>query len=337
MRKIVIFISVVCFWSGNILAQSNGTFTNPILPYGADPHVFAKGGMYYYMHTTGHNLTLWKTKKISDLKNAEKKVIWTPPATGMWSKEIWAPEIHFLQGKWYVYFSADDGDNFHHKVYVIENASADPFQGEWEFKGQIKPATDRWAIDGSVFENKGQLYFIWSGWEGTENVAQNIYIAKMKNPWTIDGDRVMLSTPEFAWEIIGDPKVNEGPVMLRGKNKLFIIYSASGCWTDDYKLGMLTASVKADLMDSKSWVKSKIPVFEKSEADSVYAPGHNGFFKTLDGKEDWIIYHANDKPGEGCGGHRKPRIQKISWKKDGSPDFGKPASKYTALKKPSGE
>jgi len=316
-------------------------FYNPILQSGPDPHVFLKDSIYYYMRTTGGNLTVWRTRKMSELKYAENKVIWTAPETGMWSSDIWAPEIYFLQGKWYIYFAADDGDNANHRMYIIENSSKDPFQGTWIFKGPIKPATDRWAIDGSVFEHNGTLYFLWSGWEGTENISQNIYIAEMENPWTIKGDRVLISKPEFGWETIGanseDPPVNEGPVMLKGVNKLFIVFSASGCWTDDYCLGMLTASANANLLDPASWTKSAKPVFTKSVADGVFAPGHNGFFKTFDGKEDWIIFHANEKSGDGCGDSRKTRMQKITWRHDGKPYFGVPLSNDTPLKKPSGE
>lgn len=319
-----------------------GYFLNPLLQTGADPYVLSKDGWYYYMNTMGEEIGLWKTRNITDLKNAQNKIIWTPPSSGMWSNNLWAPEINFIRGKWYVYFSASDNDDANLRLYVIENASPDPFEGEWTFKGQITPYTNRWAIDGSVFEQNGALYIIWSGFEGDEdNKSQNIYIARMKNPWTVEGDRALISTPEYAWETVGaskeEPMVNEGPIMLRGKDKLFITYSASGCWTDDYCLGMLTAAADADLLDPKSWTKSPKPVFEKSVSDSVFAPGHNGFFRTTDGKEDWLIYHANDKTGQGCGGSRKPRIQRIIWSEDGTPDFGKPVSTKIQLKKPSGE
>jgi len=119
--------------------------------------------------------------------------------------------------------------------------------------------------------------------------------------------------------------VNEGPQILFNKGKIFLIYSASGCWTDAYNLGMLTFKGK-DLLDPKAWVKKKTPVFSKSIENGVYAPGHNSFFKSADGKEDWILYHANDNPGQGCGKFRSPRIQRFTWNKDGSPNFGTPVS-----------
>jgi len=325
----------LCAWS-----QS---FTNPLLSSGADPYSFYKDGYYYYTHTTGRNITLWKTKTIQGLKDAEHKVIWTPPAKGPYSKNIWAPEVMFLKGKWYAYFAADGSQNVNHRMYVLENPSADPMKGEWTFKGQITDPTDKWAIDGDVIDYKGQLYMIWSGWEGDANGRQEIYIAKLKNPWTVDGGRVKISSPRFEWEKIGDVNepnlkhvdVNEGPQFLVHKNKIFIIYSASGCWTDFYALGMLTASGNANLLDPGSWTKSAEPVFKRSVENGVYAPGHNSFFKSPDGKEDWILYHANDKPGQGCGGFRSPRAQRFSWNKDGSPNFGIPVKNGDPLPVPS--
>jgi GH43 family beta-xylosidase len=216
---------------------------------------------------------------------------------------------------------------------VLENAAADPTQGKWILKGKLETPEDKWSIDGSVFESGGKLYLIWSGWEGDTNGQQNIYLAAMSNPWTVTGRRVLLSQPELDWETHGDlsnpndvphVNVNEGPQILEHGNKRFLIYSASGCWTDYYALGMLSASIDSDPMDPASWTKSAKPVFKQSPANGVYAPGHNSFFTSPDGKEDWILYHANDKPGQGCGKWRSPRAQPFSWKPDGTPDFGEP-------------
>ena len=193
------------------------------------------------------------------------------------------------------------------------------------------------------------MFFIWSGWQTKEQVdigRQCIYIAKMENPWTLKSERVLLSKSDFEWEKIWkNPDgwnigahviyVNEGPEILKHKDKLFLIYSASGCWTPYYALGMLTAHADADLLNPDSWIKSKEPVFKMSEENNVYGTGHNFFFKSPDGKEDWIIYHAKNVP-EHSGAFRSPRIQKITWREDGTPDFGVALSIQTPIKKPSG-
>ena len=244
-----------------------------------------------------------------------------------------------------MYFAADNGSNNNHRIYVLENSSTDPLKGKWILKGKVADASDKWAIDASVFENKGIFYIIWAGWEGDENGQQNIYIARLKNPWTISSERVKISTPTFDWEKYGDlhdasnpphVNVNEGPEILKHNDKIFLVYSASGCWTDYYALGMLTTSANSNLLDPKSWTKSAQPVLKQSPENEVYAPGHNAFFKSPDGKEDWIIYHANSRPGLGCGKQRSPRMQKFTWNKDGSPDFGIPVKEGVAMPVPSG-
>ena len=313
------------------------TFTNPILSSGPDPWVTKKDNWYYYTHTLGNRIALWKTQKMSELQTTTPQVIWTAPATGPNSKNVWAPEVHFIDNKWYAYYAADDGNNANHRMYVLENNSPDPLTGTWVDKGKITDPTNKWAIDGTVFEHSGQRYFIWSGWETDVNVRQVIYIAKMLNPWTIDGNRVLISSPTYDWEIDG-ADVNEGPAILKNPlGKVFLVYSASGCWTDDYALGLLTLKDGGNPLLPADWTKSTWSVFAKNSPGNVYGPGHNSFFKSANGVEDWILYHANTATGQGCGDTRKPRMQKFTWRADGSPDFGMPAATGAAITKPSGE
>jgi GH43 family beta-xylosidase len=332
--------------SPTLRSQSNPseTFHNPLLAGGPDPWVIVDNGYFYYMNTTGNNLTIWKTRDIADLAHAEKKVVWAPPATGPFSKEIWAPELHRFDGKWYVYFAADAGNNNTHRIYVIENPAADPLEGSWTFKGKVADATDKWAIDASAFEDHGQRYLIWSGWDGDGDGEQRIYIAHLKNPYTIDSARTMLSYPKYPWEHVGDlldnpsnphVNVNEGPEILEHGSDIFLVYSASACWTDYYSLGVLRAKSGTNLLDPDSWTKYDHPFFKQDREAKVFGTGHNGFFKSLDGKEDWIIYHANAGSREGCGNKRSPRIQRFTWNSDGTPDFGKPIATDVAIPKPS--
>lgn len=347
MKKVWECLCVCAFMalSQLAIAQKPGkTFTNPILPEGADPWVVFAHGYYYYPGSGGNSLTLRKTRSMASLAQVKLKTIWTADTGKAWSKEIWAPELHLVDGKWYMYFAADDGKNDHHRIYVLENSASDPMSGTWKLKGQVRDADNKWAIDASVFRQGHKLYMIWSGWEGDTNGQQNIYIASMKNPYTIEGKRVRVSSPQYPWEEHGDlnnpgnpahVNVNEGPEMLQHGGKLFLVYSASGCWTDNYSLGMLSASASANLMDPRSWKKSASPVFGGNSKDSVYAPGHNAFFKSPDGKQDWIIYHANPGPGCGCDGKRSPRMQQFTWNRDGTPDFGRPVSIHRVLSFPS--
>lgn len=316
----------------------DSTFKNPVLTNGPDPWVIQHGKTYYVTHTTGNGLKLYKTEAMSQLAKATSKTVWIAPPSGMNSKNIWAPEIHFINNAWYFYYAADDGSNENHRMWVLENTAADPFQGTWTDKGQLDLPDNKWAIDGTVFSQNGQLYFLWSGWEGDTDSRQDLYIAKMTNPWTTEGARVRLSKPELPWELSGSPPgVNEGPQMLTHNGKVFVVYSASGCWTDNYTLGLLTAAAGSDPMNPASWTKSPEPVFVKNPEGQAYGPGHCSFFVSPDGTEPWILYHANPQAGQGCGNNRSIRMQPFTWKSDGSPDFGQAAALDVKLSKPAGE
>ncbi|HYH56253.1 MAG TPA: glycoside hydrolase family 43 protein, partial [Anseongella sp.] len=282
--------------------------------------------------TMGDRIVLWKTANLKKLRNAERTVVFKPPAGTPYSRGIWAPELHQINGRWYIYFAADDGKNENHRLYVLENASEDPMKGVWQFRGRVAGMDDRWAIDGNVFGYAGQLYMVWSGWEGEKNGQQNLYIARMKDPLTLASQRVKISEPLLDWERHGDLNdpdnpphvaVNEGPQFLRYGDRIFVVYSASGCWTEYYGLGLLQSRAGKDLLDPASWTKNPQPVFSASPENGVYAPGHNSFFCSPDSTEYWIVYHANAAPGQGCGRMRSPRAQRFVWR-DSLPYLGAP-------------
>lgn len=319
MKDIVLYICLLTCTA----SPGQATFTNPLLPSGADPWVIHRDGYFYYTHTVGNKINLWKVKNLNELKQSSPRTVWTPPSTGPNSKAIWAPELHFLDGKWYLYYTATDVNNdgdASRFVFVLENTSPDPLKGNWIDKGKIN--TRYSGLDGSVFEHQGIRYFLYSAYIGQQSV---LVIAQMKNPWTLAGQQREIAKPTRDWEKFGGRQILEGPQFLtKNEGKVFIVYSASACWADEYSLGMLTADASADLLSPSSWIKSEEPVFRQSRENSVYAPGHNSFFTSPDGKEHWILYHANSKPGQGCDHRRSPRMQQFHWRKDGTPDFGIP-------------
>lgn len=307
------------------------TFTNPVVDRGADPWVIRWQTNYFLCQSHGSGVWVNRAARLEDIGVNHWQCVWRAPAGTNYSREVWAPELHWLQGKWYIYVAADDGNNAHHRMYVLEGTSNDP-QAPFIFKGKIAAPTDRWAIDGTVLEMpNGKLYFIWAGWPGWVNGVQNLYIAPMSNPWTISGERVCISHPDRPWEQRDSPRINEGPETLWHDSHLFVIYSASGYWDDNYCLGQLTWT-GGDVMNPHSWVKKPQPVFART-AD-VLGPGHCSFVKSPDGQEDWIVYHAHIGPGTD---ERDIRIQPFKWNTDGSPDFGMPISPTVKLPTPSGE
>lgn len=311
-----------------------GEFTNPLLPSGPDPWVVRSGGVFYYMNTLGDRLAIWKTRDITDLAHAEVRTIWRPHG-GLNAQRIWAPELHRIDGKWFIYYTAaaeGRDDDAHRGIFVLENDGQDPLSGAWIDRGRINTRFP--GIDGTTFVHGGRQYFVYSAYDGPDSV---LAIGPMSNPWTLAAPETVIARPDLAWERQGGRQILEGPEFLQGpRGDVFLTYSASACWSDDYSLGLLRARPGADLLDPASWRKSPKPVLAKSAANSVYAPGHNGFFTSPDGRENWIIYHANPGPGMKCTKARSPRIQKFGFAPDGAPVFGEPVDTRKSLRKPSG-
>jgi len=212
-------------------------------------------------------------------------------------------------------------------MYVLATSGAN-INEAFSLVGKITDKSDKWAIDGSPFRYKGKMYFIWSGWEGDQNVQQNIYIAEMDSPTRIKSERVLISQPDYEWEKRGSnidlPTINEGTEILQRKGKVFLIFSAAGSWSDYYCLGILELTGEYPLVTS-SWTKSPKPIFESN--DEVTSPGHASFIRIH--KKDFIVYHSARK--KGAGWNRQVNIQPFTWK-NGRPNFGMPMPKGKSIK-----
>lgn len=304
------------------------TFRNPITESGADPFVVRFEDGYYYVYSADGGVFVSRADNIHHLRQ-NGKCIFRPEEGKPYSRELWAPEIHFIDGDWYCYVAADDGVNANHHMYVLKSTDGRP-DGVYAMVGMLDDGSGCWAIDGTVMPCGGKLYFVWSGWESRENTHQNLYIAPMKSPTELAGARVLLSRPEYDWEKRGSgptksgkclPTVNEGPQILEKDGTVHVIYSAAGSWCRHYCLGMLTLR-GGDPLNPADWVKCKEPVFVESEG--THGPGHCSFVKAKDGKTDFIIYHARRDAKGGWVG-RGMRAQPFTWDGD-VPVFGAAAT-----------
>jgi GH43 family beta-xylosidase len=312
--------------------QTTETLHNPIVEQRADPWIYKHTDGFYYFTASvpGYDrLEVRRSKTIQGLQEAEAVVAWRKHEEGPMSANIWAPEIHYIDNKWYIYYAAARADAiFDHRMYVIENESANPLEGSWVEKGQVKTEWESFSLDATTFVHKGQRYYVWAQKDPEIEGNSNLYIAKMVNPWTIEGPQVMITKPEYDWEKIGF-LVNEGAAIVKRNGKVYMTYSASA--TDfNYCMGLLTADEDSDLLDPASWVKSKSPVFQTSEENSQYGPGHNSFTVSEDGSKDIIVYHArNYREIEGdplWDPNRHTRAQVFTWNEDGTPNFGVPVA-----------
>ena len=311
--------------------------TNPVLGQGADPFVVFSGGQYHQVLSAGdgNGVVMRSATSLATLRTAPEQTIFAGGTDGSPCCEWWAPEVHQLGGRWYVYVAADDGDNEHHRTYVL---SADSVTGPYTFEGQLRLPGDRWAIDATVFTAADVSYVVWSGWPDAKNGEQDLFIARLEAPTTVSGRAVRISRPKLDWETHAGSVgvlVNEGPAALVSGGHVFLTYSGSGCWTPQYALGMLTADATGDLLDPASWTKSPTPVFAPVQGSALYGTGHNNFFTSPDGKQTWIVYHAVTDPAGSCGSDREVYASPITFAPDGTPQLGTPSAADVPL--PSGD
>ena len=273
---------------------------------------------------------MWRSASL--LERGTCRVVWTPPRAGWNRAEVWAPELHFVRARWYLYYAASNGRNANHRMGVLRSVS-DNAQGEYEDLGQMYTGDDvagrtdnRWAIDGTVLELRGQLYFAWSGWADHRD-EQHLYIAAMSDPATVSSNRVRIVPNDcHPWERVKEcPRhrgLHEGPAFLRRHGKLFIVYSCSGSWEHTYKLGLLSMDEAADPMDPCSWTKHRQPAMQSTR--DVFGIGHCSFTTSTDGREDWVLFHSKKSRVDGW--LRSVHAQRFGWTADGLPDLGRPLS-----------
>lgn len=304
-------------------------YTNPLVEQRADPWCYLHTDGYYYF--TGSvpqydRIELRRAKTLNGLADGETKVIWTKHESGVMSHNIWAPELHYIDRKWYVYFCSGRAEqHFLLGCFVLECKGQDPLNDEWIERGQIDTGWEGFALDMTTFMHKGEQYVIWAQKpEGENDINSNLYIAKCADPCTLKTKAVMITTPEYDWET-HKFKVNEGAAVLKHGGKIFVTYSASDTGRA-YCMGMLWADENADLLDPSSWTKSPVPVFRTCDENSQFGPGHNSF--TTDGDKNVLIYHCRSY-SEIVGDplydpNRHARAKVFDFDENGMPVFGVP-------------
>lgn len=281
------------------MSKPEVTYNEPWILQRADPYVYRHTDGYYYFTASVPSydcIALRRAKTLAELPQAEEIVVWRKHESGIMSEHIWAPELHYLDGKWYLYYAGGDKDDvWAIRPYVLECADEDPLTGKWVEKGKMRRAVEdefsfeAFSLDATVFENKGNYYYIWAEKVGVGKQISNLYIAQMENPYTLKTVQVLLTTPDYDWERVGF-WVNEGPAVIKRNGRIFVTYSASETGAC-YCMGMLSAEEDADLLDPRSWKKERYPVLESDESLEIYGPGHNSFTVDEEGN-DVMVYHA---------------------------------------------
>lgn len=316
----------------NPLSQQN--FSDPFVTYDKDTG-------YYYLIASCQcdELTIFRSKHIGDiLEKGESKIVYVcGNDEGVWGP-MWAPEMYKIGKKWYIYTSCKEENNGQifgtKRLLILQSKTEDPFDG---FEFGSKPDTNIYAIDPSSMVINGKQYMCYS--EVNSDNVQILVIREMSDPLTFTDNLSVIARPQLPWERVephtGYNAIVEGGFFLKQDDRLFIIYSANGCFMDDYCLGILEY-VGGEICDGNSWKKNPNPLFVKG--NGIYAPGHASFFRSPDETEVWCAYHCllhSNPNGEEV--NRYTCVQKISFDQTGYPVLGLPVGTKVSIASPSGE
>ena len=314
----------------NPLSQEN--FSDPFITYDKET------GYYYFLASYQcHQVTIYRSKCVGDiLTNGEQKIVYSCPESDVWGP-FWAAEMYKMDKKWYIYTSCreENSDNWWatKRLLILKSKTEDPFDG---FEFGSKPDASIFAIDPTSTVINGKQYVCYS--RVNSKGAQVLDICEMRDPLTFTNKVAEIASPSLPWEFAegySERPLNEGAFFVKKGKRLFIIYSANGCWSDDYCLGVLEYT-GGEICDANNWIKHEKPLFVKG--NGIYGVGHASFFYSPDGTELWCAYH--------CLLHSNPTlqemdrhtcIQKISFDENDYPVMGQPVSINTSLKSPSGE
>ena len=322
--------------------SSTRIFVNPIAE-GADPWVVRdpnKDRYLWCMSEGNRAIAIHTSETLTAL--GKKHVVWEAPAEGACSREVWAPELHFLDNRWHIYFAASDGRNENHLAYVLRSEASNPL-GPYQLLGPFRTgqgpnrdAPNIWAIDMTVLEHRGKRFAIWSGWDAPGTDRQCLYIAAMKSPTELSGPRVRLcSNADYLWERTqpkaGARGLHEAPQVLQQGAATYLFYSCGASWLPTYKLGLLELVGDNPLRPS-DWKKREQPVFQSTE--TTYGVGHSCFVPSPDGEQLWHVFHAKRDPKPGW--RRAVFVQPIAGRM-GSNMLRSPVAAGEPLSAPSGE
>lgn len=304
----------------------------PFIEQRADPYVYRHtDGSYYFTASVPayDRIVLRRADTLQGLAQAEEKTLWMKHESGEMSQHIWAPELHYLDGKWYIYFAAGERDDIWKiRPFILECTGQDPMSDSWVERGKMQRSDDdiysfeAFSLDATILENKGERYYIWAEKVSVGIQISNLYIAKMESPTKLATAQVLLTTPDYDWER-REIWVNEGPAVIKKDGRIFLTYSASATG-ECYCMGMLSIGENEDLLDPRAWKKERQAVLSSSSEAGLYGPGHNSFTKLPDGT-DVCVYHA--RPYAEIKGdplydpNRHAMLMKVEWDEKGYPVF----------------
>jgi GH43 family beta-xylosidase len=314
-------------------AQATTNFRVPLVyGYQADPMMFTWNGSYYlYVNEQLQYNRLRRTHSLAGIASAADEII-SSGVVGVGTATSCGYMLHW-NSLWYQYCADGRGS-------LVLVSSADDPMSTYTLAGYIDGPSGFTGYSEWPIVVGSQIYMLFTN-DATSTTLHSIWAAKFSNPYTRTGTWNIIATPNSgsgSWECGDSRCIDEGGSAVVHGSKAFLLFSAGGYESPDYCVGMLTASTSSDLTQQSSWTKSSGCVISRNNAASVYGPGSALWFKSLDGTQDWIVYHVKTSTNNQYNGDdRKLELMHITWDSGGNPIFASPHAMDTFTPLPSGD
>lgn len=266
-----------------------------------DP-VMIKQGDTYYVFSTGSGVSIKASKDMLHWENAGS--VFSKEELPAWHREdipdheghLWAPDIHYADGKYHLYYSVSAWMNFDSSIGYATNTTLDPNDEDYQ-----------WVDEGQVisFQNGG---------EGVNVIDPNVYIDGEGRKWLFYGSykaglRLVELDPETGHLMSSKPELTvlttslgEGVYLLKGSEYYYLFASRGKCCAGMESTYQVVMGRSKDIRgpylnkEGKSWVDNHYSLFLAGDEEEP-GRGHNGFF--AEGDKTYIVYHAYTRAADG--------------------------------------
>ncbi|MBQ1933685.1 MAG: family 43 glycosylhydrolase [Clostridia bacterium] len=291
------------------------TLENPIATF-ADPSVYYYEGWYYYTYSKDYagkpGLWLTRATNIADLGKTEPMMVWSASQAGSDMKSLWAPQIYFLDGKWYIYATCSEegtSEASRRFPFVWVGNGALPLDG-FKLHGKIDnyDTSVHSYLSPRIIEHGGVRYLVCGGFFRAEDKVagqkhyQRLFIGELESPTKFKTGMTVIAQPTQTWEGTGKVQILEGPFPIYAPGgTLYIAYAAGETSGNEYCTGLLkfTGTENDKLTDRSKWQKLNDPLQFMDYDNKVYSPGAMVFVRDPAGETLWGIFHVKYYPNVG--------------------------------------
>jgi len=303
--------------------MSGRTYTNPVHDgYLGDPFVLKYNGEYYAYGTAPLGEVSVPVLHSRDLVN------WRRLGTALALRDeafeaLWAPEVAYANGTFYMYYSAGGEEGRGHQLRV---ATASHPAGPFEDSGAVLTPDDPFTIDAHPFcddDGRWYLYYCRDFLEpdGEGRVGTGIVVDRLEGMTRLAGERSTVVRPHADWQLyerqrewygrVWDWYTVEGSFVRKHEGRYYCLYSG-GAWREpNYGVSYVVADRPEGPFAPEA--AGEGPGILRTSPGRVIGPGHASVVPAPDNIHEYLVYHAWD-PGHAS---RQMRIDPLTWGEKG--------------------